>query len=76
MSNIPVKKNGNNDWVEYRKLVLYELSELQACVKEIREEQIKIRLDVKEIKTRASMFGAIAGFIVSTIVSALVAFLF
>ena len=69
MTSLPKKENGNYDWIEYRKLVLSDISTLKVDVKEIKGEQIKIKLDLRELKTRATIWGGVGGFIVGLIVA-------
>ena len=64
MTKIPTKNNGNNDWVAYRALVLDKLEKLDS----IEETQIQIRLDVRELKVRAAVWGGAAGFGLSMVV--------
>jgi hypothetical protein len=65
---IPVKSNGNNDWVEYRKLVLEKLAKID----KIADTQVLIRLDVRELKVRAAIWGGITAAIISTAIGAIV----
>ena len=74
--NIPKKENGNNDWVEYRRVVLSKISsaevdrkEMKADVKEIKEEQITIKLDIRGLQTKATIWGGIGGFIVGGVMT-------
>jgi len=62
-NGIPKKDNGNNDWIEYRKLVLDKLETLD----DIAETQVQIRLDVRELKVRAAIWGGVAALIVSSL---------
>ena len=68
-TELPKKVNGNYDWIEYRKLVLSDISTLKVDVKEIKGEQIKIKLDLRELKTRATIWGGVGGFIVGLVVT-------
>ena len=63
--DIPVKNNGNNDWVAYRKLVIQTLDDLKTDVSSIQGTQIQIRLDVRELKVRAAIWGGVAGGVLS-----------
>ena len=67
MTPIPKKENGNNDWIEYRQLVLDKLSKLD----DIAETQVGIRLDVRELKVRAALWGGITAMIVSSLIGAI-----
>lgn len=69
MTPLPKKDNGNYDWIEYRQLVLSNITDLKVDVKEIRGEQVKIKLDIREIKTKATLWGGVAGFIVGLCVT-------
>lgn len=67
--DIPVKNNGQNDWVKYRLLVIDTLDRLSTDTSEIAETQIQIRLDVRELKVKAAIWGAASGLFVSTVIS-------
>ena len=68
-TSLPKDGNGNYSWVEYRRLVLSEISTLKTDVKSIRNDQIKIKLDIRELRTKATVWGGIAGFVVGLIVT-------
>ena len=72
--DIPVKSNGNNDWVKYRLLVIDTLDRLSTDVSEIADTQIQIRLDVRELKVKAVIWGAASGLLVSASISILVVY--
>lgn len=72
--DIPVKSNGNNDWVKYRLLVIDTLDRLSTDVSEIADTQIQIRLDVRELKVKVVIWGAAAGLLVSTAISILIVY--
>ena len=59
--DIPKHENGKNNWVEYRALVLDKLDNLDERSDGLLEEQIKIRLDIRELKIRAAVWGGVAG---------------
>ena len=63
MTELP-KNGARHDWVAYRALVLDKLEKLDT----IEETQIQIRLDVRELKVRAAVWGGIAGFGLSMVV--------
>lgn len=67
MANIPVKSNGNNDWVEYRRVVLDKLDNLETDVSTLATEQVNIRLDIRELRIRAALWGGAAGGVLSLI---------
>lgn len=69
MTSLPKDSNGNYSWVEYRRLVLQEIADLKTCVKDIQDEQVNIRLDIKEIKTRSAIWGGVSGFLVGLAVT-------
>ena len=69
MTNLPKDRNGNYSWVEYRRLVLSEISTLKADVKSIRDDQVKIKLDIRELRTKATLWGGVAGFVVGLIIT-------
>lgn len=73
--DIPVKNNGQNDWVKYRLLVIDTLDRLSTDVSEIADTQIQIRLDVRELKVKAVIWGAASGFLVSTAISIVLVYL-
>ena len=73
--DIPVKNNGQNDWVKYRLLVLDTLDRLSTDTSEIATTQIQIRLDVRELKVKAALWGAASGLFVSTVISIILLFL-
>jgi len=66
MSDLP--KNGDRyDWIVYRKLVLSKLDTIELDVSLLQEEQLKIRLDIRELKVRAAIWGGAAGGVLSLI---------
>lgn len=66
-TDIPVRSNGNNDWVKYRLLVLSKIDSIETDVSSLADEQIKIRLDIRELRVRAAVWGGITGGILSLI---------
>ena len=72
--DIPVKNNGQNDWVKYRLLVIDTLDRLSTDVGKIAATQIQIRLDVRELKVKAVIWGAASGLLVSAAISILVVY--
>jgi len=57
-----IPKNGAKyDWIEYRALVLDKLDNLDERADGLLDEQIKIRLDIRELKVRAAIWGGVAG---------------
>ena len=68
-TEIPKGDGGNYSWIEYRRLVLSELSDLKSSVAKIEDEQVKIKLDLRELKTRATIWGGVGGFIVGLIIA-------
>ncbi len=57
-----IPKNGAKyDWIEYRALVLDKLDNLDERADGLLDEQIKIRLDIRELKVRAAVWGGVAG---------------
>lgn len=75
MTDIPKSNNGNYSWVEYRQLVLSEISGLNSSVEKIRDDQVKIKLDIRGLQTKATVWGGIAGLVVSGIISIVVGLL-
>jgi hypothetical protein len=59
--SIPQNENGTNNWVEYRALVLDKLDNLDERADGLLAEQIHIRLDIRELKVRAALWGGLAG---------------
>lgn len=83
MTDIPRKSNGNNDWVAYRALVLHKLEALfdndiavERDIKEIKDVQIIIRLDVQRLQIKAAIWGGVTAFVVSSAVAGGIAYLF
>jgi hypothetical protein len=58
---LPKNENGTNNWIEYRALVLDKLDNLDERSDGLLEEQIKIRLDIRELKVRAAVWGGVSG---------------
>ena len=73
--DIPVKNNGQNDWVKYRLLVIDTLDRLSTDTSEIAETQIQIRLDVRELKVKAAIWGFASGLLASAAISIASAYL-
>ena len=69
MTDIPKSDNGNYSWVEYRKLVLHELSTLAVSVEKIEDEQVKIKLDIRGLQTKATIWGGVSGFLVGGVIT-------
>ena len=67
MTEIPVRSNGNNDWIKYRLLVLSKIDSIETDVSSLADEQIKIRLDIRELRVRAAVWGGITGGVLSLI---------
>ena len=59
--DIPTKNNGQNDWVSYRRLVLDKIDSIEGDVSTLANEQINIRLDIRELRVRAAVWGGAAG---------------
>jgi len=64
MTDIPKSNNGNYSWIEYRRLVLSELGDLKSSVVKIEGEQVKIKLDIRGLQTKATIWGGISGLLV------------
>ncbi len=69
--DIPKKDDGRNDWVEYRRVVLSKIDsaevdrkEIKSDIKEIKTEQIEIKLNIRGLQTKATIWGGVSGFIV------------
>jgi len=56
-----------NDWIEWRQHVLLELKRLNTQQAHLNDEMIGIRIDLTKLKTKASMWGAAAGVVVSIV---------
>ena len=76
MTEIPKQDNGNYSWVEYRRLVLSKINsaetdrkEIKKDVKEIKAEQVEIKLNIKGLQTKATIWGGFAGFIVGGVIT-------
>ena len=60
--------NKTNGWVEYKERVLYQLTELGRKQDEFNKKLDRLIVDVTVLKTKAGIYGAIGGFIVTIIV--------
>mgnify|MGYP000654044384 CR=1 FL=1 len=59
---LPKAPNGyRHDWVEYRRVVLDKLDNLETDVSTLATEQVNIRLDIRELKVRAAIWGGVSG---------------
>ncbi len=52
---------GPNGWIEYRKLVLQQLKDLNSAVAGIREEQTKIREAIAGLNVKSGAWGVLGG---------------
>jgi hypothetical protein len=66
---MPTTTNAQGSWVEYRRLVLAELSRLEAERVAIKECVADLESDVVTMKTTAMVAGTIGGFISGVIAS-------
>jgi len=57
----------NGEWVEYRRLVMNSLERLDEKVVQLNATQDLIRLDIVRLKTKASMWGGLAGAVAAII---------
>ena len=62
--DIPVK-GPNHDWIAYRLLVINMLDTIELDVSLLQEEQLKIRLDIRELRTKAAIWGGVTGAVLS-----------
>ncbi len=74
------------NWAEYGSQVLYRLEFLTKKIEELEKENAKahnemndklnaIKMDIAIIKTKAAVYGAIGGFVISALFSLLIAYL-
>ena len=54
---------GENGWSEHQRMVMDRLDESRAQLHLIRDDMVKLRVEVAILKTKAAVFGASAGFI-------------
>lgn len=54
-----------DDWIEYRRLILAKLEELETTTKELTEETRILNTQLAILETKAGMWGAGAGILVS-----------
>jgi len=64
--------NGPGDWNEWGRHVLLELERLGKSMKELHDNVEGVRRDIRELKTRATIYGSLAGMIASGIIVAIV----
>ena len=57
-----------NDWNEYKNLVLQDLSELKRDMQSTLDKLDCLKESITIIKTNAKVYGAIAAFILTTVV--------
>lgn len=50
-----------DEWDEYRQLVLHELKRLNDCYESLRTKVDQVALDVRETKVRSGVMGALGG---------------
>jgi len=60
-------EDGVEDWKEDRKLVYHELKRLNDNVEHIMQWRLDQVKEVTALKTKASIFGALSGFLISII---------
>jgi hypothetical protein len=56
---------GPGDWTEWGRHVLLELERLGNSYEELRDNVEGIRRDIRELKTRAAIYGCLAGMLAS-----------
>ncbi len=66
---------GPGDWNEWGRHVLLELERLGASMKELDDSVQSVRRDIRELKTRAAIYGSLAGLVASGIVVTMIKFL-
>lgn len=54
---------GENGWSEYQKMVMDRLDESRVSLHQIREDIVKLRVEVSILKTKAAIYGGAAGVI-------------
>jgi len=59
----------SDSWETHEKLVLHELQRLSEKVESVDSKCDKINTDLVMLKTKSKMWGAITGFIVTSVVS-------
>lgn len=60
-----------DSWEHHQKLVLHELESLNKKVESLDNKQDKMREDIITLKTKAKMWGAVTGTLVTAVLSAL-----
>lgn len=59
---------GGNSWTKYQELVLAELKRLSQEQKATNSKLTAIRIELATLKAKAATWGAVAGFVVTTLV--------
>ena len=67
---------GDDDWIEYRRLIVSTLEELRRDLDAIRDSQQKSRVELELVKFKVMLTGVTAGFIASALVTVLKAVFF
>lgn len=61
-----------NDWENYSKLVLAELTRLNTCLNNTKKDLIKVRLDLAAMRVRSGIVWGVMGASISILVASLV----
>lgn len=56
--------NNNGDWDENRKYVLKSIENTNGCIKDIKKGIVEIKIDLKGLKVKSGIWGAIGGALV------------
>lgn len=56
-----VGNGGPNGWIEYRKLVLQQLQDLNKSVAGLREDQTKMRESIAGLNVKSGAWGVVGG---------------
>lgn len=68
-------EENNNGWAEYKRRVLYQLDELTKSNESIEKKLDDLKTDVIILKTKAVLYGAIAGLAVTIVVQVVLQFI-
>jgi len=66
------EENSGDGWKEWRKYVLNTLDKLEKRVEDVEESVINNRINISNLLTKSKIYGSIAGFIVSGVISLIV----
>lgn len=65
-------KSSNDDWQEWRKLVLKSLEDLEDKFKELQDKVQELKTELAILNTKIMMYSVIAAFLISSVVTGVI----